>query len=91
MTQQRANRPLPHNHRGGPQSSPLVRPNRMSDTKRHCPDCRCEADPITLIVAGVPTQYMAGHMVPFLPSASGNIKGWVCPKCKRILLYAEPK
>jgi hypothetical protein len=63
----------------------------MSDPEKHCPDCRCELDPITLIAVRAPTRYMKGHKVPLLPSASGNIKGWMCPKCNRIVLYGEPK
>ena len=63
----------------------------MSELEKHCQDCRCELNPITLIVAGAPTRYMTGHKVPLLPSDSGNVKGWICPKCNRIVLYGDPK
>lgn len=75
----------------------------MKDDNKLCPDCHCSLDAITMMGAtriflGKPMSfaeltYGKEHVVMDLlgtQATLGKIKGWLCPQCNRVLLYAEP-
>ena len=67
----------------------------MSVVEKRCPDCQSLLGEILLFDRTYPVgselQYgKTREKAATIRTPSGTVKGWMCPDCRRILLYGEP-